>query len=540
MRMILSSDVPMRPSTVPSRTAASEPRWEFIVRSTLKMMGTLQILFFILSGVSHARVVDTTERETPNIVIAWDNAALQGVRDSKIGPPMVARALAIVHTCMYDAWAAYDDRSRGTQLGKALRQPYGLRTLENKKEAISFAAYRAVVDLFQLDEATLYRPLMTSLGYDPDNTTTDTTTPAGVGNTACAAVLRYRHNDGSNQSGLMSSSGVPYSDYTGYEPVNPPTTVPVILTSILDPNRWQPLQYTDQTGAFITQVFLGAQWNKVVPFALRSNDQFRAELKLFGPAKYGSTVYREQAEELIELSAKLTDEQKMIAEYWKDGPHSETPPGHWALLAQFVSMRDHHTLDQDVKMFFAVTNATFDASIVAWDAKRAFDSVRPATAIVYLFHGQQIRSWGGPGKGTVLMDGADWLPYQPASFPTPPFPEFISGHSTFSAAAATVLELFTGRNWFGASVTFAPGTSAIEPGITPAVPVVLHWDTFTDAANQAGISRRYGGIHFKAADLTGRAVGKAVGFQAWQKMVELSEDREDHQPEVQHIFNLPE
>jgi hypothetical protein len=167
MRMILSSHVSMRPSTLPSRTAASEPRWDFIVRSLLKMAGTLQILFVVLSAVSHARVVDKTGLETPNletsnIVIQWDNAALQGVRDSKIGPPMVARALAIVHTCMYDAWAAYDDRARGTQLGKALRQPYGLRTLENKKEAISFAAYRAVVDLFQLDEATLYRPLMTS------------------------------------------------------------------------------------------------------------------------------------------------------------------------------------------------------------------------------------------------------------------------------------------------------------------------------------------------------------------------------------------
>jgi hypothetical protein len=203
-------------------------------------------------------------------------------------------------------------------------------------------------------------------------------------------------------------------------------------------------------------------------------------------------------------------------------------------------MRDHHTLDQDVKMFFAMTNATFDASIVAWDAKRAFDSVRPATAICYLFHGQQIRSWGGPGKGTVTMDGADWIPYQPASFPTPPFPEFISGHSSFSAAAATVLELFTDGNRFGASVTFAPGTSAIEPGITPAAPVTLHWDTFTVAANQAGISRRYGGIHFKAADLTGRAVGKVVGFQAWQKAVELWEDREYHQLEVQRILRFPE
>lgn len=230
----------------------------------------------------------------------------------------------------------------------------------------------------------------------------------------------------------------------------------------------------------------------------------------------------------------------MIAEYWKDGPHSETPPGHWALLAQFVSTRDHHTLDQDVKMFFALTNATLDAGIVAWDAKRAFDSVRPATAICFLFHGEQIRSWGGPGKGIVTMDGKDWVPYQPASFPTPPFPEFISGHSTFSAAAARVLKLFTGSDRFGDCVTFAPGTSVTEPGITPAAPVTLHWETFTAAANQAGISRRYGGIHFKPADLTGRAAGRVIGSQAWEKAVELWEDRECHRPQAQPKLALPE
>jgi hypothetical protein len=421
-----------------------------------------------------------------------------------------------------------------------LRQPHRLRTLENKTEAISFAAYRAVVDLFALDDLTMFRPLMASLGYDPDNTTTDTNTPAGVGNTACAAVLEFRHNDGSNQLGNLSPSGVPYSDYTGYEPVNPPSTVPVIPGTILDPNRWQPLQYTDPTGKLVTQTFLGAQWNQVKPFALQSDDQFRADLGLFGPAPYGSTVYLEQAEELIQLSADLTDEQKMIAEYWKDGPHSETPPGHWALLAQFVSARDHHTLDQDLKMFFALTNATFDASIVAWDAKRAFDSVRPATAICFLVHGQQIRSWGGPGKGTLTMDGKDWVPYQSASFPTPPFPEFVSGHSSFSASGATVLELFTGSDRFGDSVTFAPGSSAVEPGITPAAPVTLRWDTFTAAANQAGISRRYGGIHFKAGDLTGRAAGRVVGSQAWEKAVELWEGRESRRSDAHYGLSLPE
>ena len=453
---------------------------------------------------------------------------------------MVARALAIVHTCMYDAWAAYDDRARGTQLGTKLGQPHRLRTLENKQEAISFAAYRAAADLFALDDATVFRPLMVSLGYDPDNTTTDTSTPAGVGNTACAAVLEFRHGDGSNQLGTLSTSGVPYSDYTGYEPMNPPSTVPVNPSTIVDPNRWQPLQYTDATGAFVTQPFLGAQWNQVKPFALRSDDQFRKELGLFGPAQFGSSAYLEEAEELIQFTANLTDEQKMIAEYWKDGPHSETPPGHWVLFAQFVSERDHHTLDQDIKMFFALTNATFDASIVAWDAKRAFDSVRPVTAIPFLFQGQQIRSWGGPGKGTVTMDGKDWIPYQPATFPTPPFPEFISGHSTFSAAAATVLRLFTGRDRFGDSVTFAPGSSAIEPGITPSAPVTLRWETFTNAANQAGISRRYGGIHFKTADFTGRAAGRVVGLQAWEKAQDLWRDHECGRSERHYELSLPE
>jgi hypothetical protein len=115
------------------------------------------------------------------------------------------------------------------------------------------------------------------------------------------------------------------------------------------------------------------------------------------------------------------------------------------------------------------------------------------------------------------MDGSLWIPYQPSTFPTPPFPEYISGHSTFSAAGATILHLWTRSDMFGDSVTFAAGSSTIEPGITPASAVTLSWNTFTDAANEAGISRRYGGIHFKAGDFVGRAVGDLVGLQAWIK-----------------------
>jgi hypothetical protein len=401
----------------------------------------------------------------------------------------------------------------GTQLGATLRRPASERTVANKQKAISFGAYRALVDLFPFDSA-VFNAQMTSLGYDPSDVTTDVTTPAGVGNVACTAVLSFRHQDGSNQLGDLHPGA--YSDYTGYAPVNAPSTVPVNPNTVSDPNRWQPLHYFNGVQN-VTQSFVGAQWFKVVPFAMTSPDEFRSFIHLFGPALLGSQEYKHQAQELIDFSANLTDRQKMIAEYWANGPHTELPPGHWDLFAQYVSARDNHNLDDDVKMFFALTNAIFDAGIAAWDAKRAFDSVRPVTAIPYQFQGIQIQSWGGPGKGTVTMDGSLWIPYQPSTFPTPPFPEYISGHSTFSAAGATILHLWTGSDTFGDSVTFAAGSSTIEPGITPASPVTLSWNTFTDVANEAGISRRYGGIHFKAGDFVGRAVGDLVGLQAWIK-----------------------
>ena len=479
------------------------------------MSVTTRLIF--AAAMSVLPMLASADDGAPNVVIQWNNAALQGVRDSKIGPPMVARALAIVHTCIYDAWAAYDEHALSTQLGDTLRQHPSHRNRANKNRAISFAAYRAAVDLFPGDKATVFDPLMATLGYDPSDVSTNTETPSGVGNVACAAVLSFRHGDGSNQLGNLTPSGTPYADYTGYFPANPPSSVPVDPATVVDVNHWQPLSYFDASGTFVTPKFVAAHWNRVIPFALTSADQFRSRIAQSGPARFGSATFTQQAQDLVKISANLTDEQKMIAEYWADGPRSELPPGHWDLFAQFVSARDKNKLDDDVKMFFALTNAIFDGSIVAWDAKRAFDSVRPATAICFLFHGLQIQAWGGPGMGTVAMDGVSWIPYQASTFPTPPFPEYISGHSTFSAAGAEILKRFTRSDAFGGSVTFVVGSSKIEHGYTPAAPVTLAWKTFTDAAAQAGISRRYGGIHFEAADLVGRATGRLVADQAWAK-----------------------
>jgi hypothetical protein len=458
---------------------------------------------------SRAPVLHLSSVEHPGIevneALGWNQTALAAVSAGTLGPPMVARALAIVHTAMFDAWAAYDAVAVGTRLGGSLRRPPAERTNANKAEAMSYAAYRALVDLFP-DQVWRFDARMAELGLDPANTTRDPATAAGIGNLAAAALLSFRHADGSNQHGALGATGLPYSDYTGYVPAN-------TADAIADPNHWQPLRYTNRAGTgIVNQACLGAHWHLVTPFALASADQLRPP----PPSQFPNGRYRQQAEELIRMSARLGDREKVIAEYWADGPMTVLPPGHFDLFAQFVSLRDGHTLDEDVQLFFILTNAVFDAGIAAWDAKNHYDYVRPITAIRYLKRGQKIRAWAGPGLGTRVIDGGSWRPYQPDWFPTPPFSEYVSGHSTFSAAGAEILKRFTGEDRFGASITITQGDLGVEPGV-PARPVTLSWDTFSTAANEAGISRRYGGIHFEDGDIEGRKMGRAVGALVWEK-----------------------
>jgi hypothetical protein len=478
--------------TVPQSTDV----WRAFLMTALRY-AILAVALFATTGTVSAQ---------DNVVIQWDKAALQSVRDVRPGPPMAARGLAIVHTCIFDAWTAYDAHAISTRLGSQLRRPASERTAANKNQAISFAAFRCLSDLFP-SEVSKYRDLMTSLGYNPQDISTDLSTPTGIGNFAAVAVIIFRQQDGSNQLGDLHPG--PYADYTGYVPLNDPD-------NINNPDHWQPLRVPDGNGGFKIQTYIGPFWGKVTPFALRSGSQFRPALP---PTSYYTSPlnYALQAKQILAYSAGLTDTQKMIAEYWADGPGSELPPGHWCLFGQFISARDHHDLDADVKMFFAASNALLDASIVAWDAKRSYDSVRPITAIHYLFNGQQVLAWAGPYKGTQLIDGSEWQPYQAATFITPAFPEYISGHSTFSAACAEVFRRFTHSDYFGNTVTLQAGTSKFEAGAVPATDITLSWATFSAAADQAGLSRRFGGIHFAQGDLVGRFLGRLVGAQAWRK-----------------------
>jgi hypothetical protein len=452
---------------------------------------------------------------TQNAVIFWDNVALDAIRTLPPGPPAVARALAMIHTAQYDAWSQYSYTAVGTLLGDRYRQwPKG-DGLDDKTEAMTYAAYRVLVDLFP-EMVDYIDAQMSRYGFDPSITTTNPYTPAGLGNLAAAAMLAYRHDDGANQLGDRHPGA--YTDYTGYGPVNSPNEV-------VDLNRWQPLATPNgsfqgrclEGGSVTVQTYIGPHWGNVVPFAL-NDDPITPTAE---PAYYPSEAFTQQALDIVAVSANLTEPQKAMAEYWADGPSSEFPPGHWALFGQVVSLRDQHSLDDDAKLFLALSNANLDAGILAWGIKRDYDSVRPITAIQELFRGQRIRAWAGPYQGTRWINGEDWTPYQAACFVSPAFAEFVSGHSTFSAASAEVLATFTGSDAFGYGDRFQD--SEVEYIDKP---VELTWATFSEAADEAGMSRRYGGIHFAPGDVVGRELGREVGVRVWEKSAGFWRGRE--------------
>ena len=450
-----------------------------------------------LQPLINSKKPDHRDRTTQTVIL-WDEAARLAVRNTSPGPTIASRAYAMVHTAIFDAWASYDPVAIATQLGDSLQRPVEENTLSNKSEAISYAAYHTLIDLFPT-QTQIFEEVMQQLGYDPKIAIANPKTPSGIGQAAAKALLRFRHNDGSNQLNN-------YTDPTNYQPVNSPDT-------LNNPNRWQPLRVPLDAPQSRPQKFLTPHWGKVIPFGLTSGSQFRPP----APPEFATPTYHQRVKEVLDYNANLTDKHKIIAEYWEDGPGTSFPPGKWMAFGQYISQRDDHSLDEDVKLFFMLGNAVFDAGIAAWESKRYYDYIRPVSAIRSLFNGQQIQAWAGPGKGTQTLDGSQWHPYQRLDDPTPPFPEYVSGHSSYSAAAAEVLKRYTGNDDFGASYSAPVGSSHFEPGITPTQEITLSWLTFSDAADEAGISRLYGGIHFRDADLNGRILGRKVGEAVWNQ-----------------------
>lgn len=274
------------------------------------------------------------------------------------------------------------------------------------------------------------------------------------------------------------------------------------------------------------------------------------------------------------------DYTRVLAEFWADGPDSETPPGHWFTILNYVS--DHPELEKkikgegevvddlewDIKAYFVLGGAMHDAAISAWSIKGYYDYVRPISAIRYMAgKGQssdindmnyavdgiplsegfvelvregdelagdnnenvgkiKLYSWRGPdfindpdideaGVGWILAD--NWWPYQRPTFVTPPFAGYVSGHSTFSRAAAEVLTRFTGDEYFpgglGEFVARQNEFLVFEEG--PSIDVILQWATYRDASDQTSLSRIWGGIHPPVDDIPGRLIGETIGNEAF-------------------------
>jgi hypothetical protein len=469
--------------------------------------------------------IDTwgTPGDSDNVVLKWDERLLETIRanPAATGPTVTARALGVVHTSMYDAWAVYDDKALPTQ------RPDGWQhqtpTPGDKEKAISFAAYRTLVDLFPA-RRPIYLAALQALGYQES----DASPAATVGNTAAQRNIDFRHGDYSNQQ-----NG--YADTTGYTALNTwnnmavpwhwqplcvltPAGVANKLPSVRDPNL--PCPDTTPPTNYTVQKPLTPQWAKVIPFGdlnPATHLPYEFDNSPFNPPKLADGSYDPaDIDQALRDTSSLTDAQKVTAEYWADGPGSEFPPGHLADFAQALSRMRQNTLDQDVKLFFALGNALMDASISAWGVKYNNDFWRPITAIRYRYKDKQVNSWLGPGKGYGKVLGQKWQPYQALNVVTPAFPEYVSGHSTFSAAGRTVLLAFFGTDNFNAKVTIKAGSSKIEAGV-PAKDVVLSWNTLTAAADQAGMSRRYGGIHFESGDQHGRSLGRVIGYNDWTK-----------------------
>jgi hypothetical protein len=498
---------------------------------------------------------------TPTKVAQWNEFFLASVVRSGLAPTVTARTMQILHTAIYDAWAAFDPVAVGVH--SRIEAPGALTGSQNLaaalEEAIGFAAYTAAKAVFPTQGAQL-RAFMGSMGYNPDAPTGDPATAAGIGKAAAQAVLDYRASDFSN-----AANG--YADTTGYVAVN--SGIPGAANAPggpdFDPNAWQPLRVptgthvklkiapdptfvltpepvaTSDPRSFRIQSPLTPHWGEVKAFSLQENSEFRppapprlGDFGVYvdgtGKVTTGDAAYREQYGEVLALSASLTDRQKAIAEFWADGPRTETPPGHWNQLAQDVAVRDGHTLEQDVKLFFTLNNALFDASIATWETKYTYNSIRPQSVIHHLYYDQKIIAWLGPDKGSGEILGQEWNAYQQATFVTPPFPDFTSGHSAFSMAAATVLQNFTGSDVFYDGV--GKGSHDLDKDGVPdfagqyiltklafeyydGPPIDLTWETFSEAAEEAGISRLYGGIHFQDANLFGRGIGLNVGESAW-------------------------
>lgn len=394
-----------------------------------------------------------------DVVTDWNAAALAAIRVARTPPPTASRALAILHLSIYDAVNGIARTHRPYLVQSAVRAS------ASREAAAAAAAHRALITLFPgsaADFDALLANTLSTIRPGPHQ-------ESGVawGQSVAAQVLASRANDGADAV------------------VPPPTGS--------GPGAWVPTP-----AAFAP--YLQPQWGMVVPFAMISREEFRPG----GPPRLDSATWAEDYNEVKALGAATgssrTADQSEIALFWADGAGTETPPGHWNHIAQDVAAVSGSSLEENARLFALLNIAMADAAICAWDAKYTYSNWRPVTAI---------RAGDTDGNPATSPD-ATWSSF----IATPPFPDYVSGHSTFSAAAAAVLALFFGTD----DLVFITGSDAL-PGVSRSFP------SFSAAAAEAAMSRVYGGIHYRFASQDGLNAGTQIGRFTFRNYLQAEGNR---------------
>jgi hypothetical protein len=424
-------------------------------------------------------------------------------RAEHFGRPMLYagdRAL-LIEIPWFDALAPYHPTAVGifSDLG---RRPVEERTTRNKNIAVIYSAFTSLNAVFP-DYKSRWLEMMQSTGLDPNNTTEDPTTPSGIGILAAKNAMAARKNDGTNREGDEGGrqyNRQPYADYTGYKPVNS-------AYDLRDPSRWQPNTVLKRD-VFTVQEFATPQFGLLKPFSYNSPKQFQVS-RPTNNYYLNRKAYRGQAEEVLKASASLDDRQKMSAELFND---LVRPYG--AVAGRVVIGGGLNTEDS---VHYIVTGAItgIDVTIASWYFKRKYDAVRPFSAIRYLYGEKKVTAWGGPGKGTVSdITGDEWQSY--LSTLAIGSPEYPSATAALCIAYAEQARRFTGSDQMDINVPAPKGSSLIEPGVTPASDLTLHWSSLTDFASDCGKSRVWGGENFPSSVEASNQYASQIGDLAYE------------------------
>ena len=397
------------------------------------------------SSITITRIEEVTE---PSLVQIWNMTALNAIKDDSTPPPVASRGLAMLQVAVLDA------------IAPLLNEPGFMVSLTPPADAdpdaaVIGAAFRMLSYLFPAQQSKFIAQRINNLNALPD-------TPAreagdAFGQQVANAIIALRDVDG-------------WDDFETYDsPYIPGVWVPTY------PAYAEPLL---------------PQWADLSPFAMSSSDEFLPP----SPPSLTSNAYLEAYEEVRLYGAQTgslrTADMTAIARFWADGGGTYTPPGHWNQVANEIAATRGLSLYENARLFAALNVAMADAGIASWNSKYTYDYWRPITAI---------QNAGADGNPNTTAD-PNWQPF----LISPNFPEYLSGHSTFSGAAAEVLTALLGD-----SVSFTSGSVGFLNA--QGQPVQRSFDNFWEAAEEAAQSRIYGGIHFSFSSSIGLDVGRQIG-----------------------------